>query len=151
MVAGLRAAERDFGVGFGIIPAIARFQRPEDAVALVRQVLDDGRPEVLGIGQDDLTSQNSEAPERWAAAYALAARHGLRRTAHVAEIPGSTADAVTVAIRDLDCSGSITATTVGRPGGRCDGPGAADPVHLHALLHAGALRLGHDPGHPVAR
>ena len=104
MVAGLRAAERDFGVGFGIIPAIARFQRPEDAVALVHTVLDDGRPEVLGIGQDYLTTENTEAPELWTEAYALAARHGLRRTAHVAEIPGSTAAAVTVAIRDLDCA-----------------------------------------------
>jgi adenosine deaminase len=104
MVAGLRAAERDYGVGFGIIPAIARFQRPEEAVELVRTVLDDGRAEVLGIGQDYLTTQNTEAPELWTEAYALAARHGLRRTAHVAEIPGSTAAAVTVAIRDLDCA-----------------------------------------------
>ena len=104
MVAGLRAAEREFGVGFGIIPAIARFQRPEDAVALVRTMLDDGRPEVLGLGQDYLTAENTEAPELWTDAYALAARHGLRRTAHVAEIPGSTADAVTVAIRELDCA-----------------------------------------------
>lgn len=104
MVAGLGAAERDFGVGFGIIPAIARFQRPDEAVALVRTMLDDGRPEVLGLGQDYLTADNTEAPERWTEAYALAARHGLRRTAHVAEIPGSTAAAVTVAIRDLDCS-----------------------------------------------
>ena len=44
MITGLRSAERDFGVGFGIIPAITRSQSPEDAVALVRQVLDDGRP-----------------------------------------------------------------------------------------------------------
>jgi adenosine deaminase len=104
MVAGLRAAEHDFGVGFGIIPAITRSGSPDDAVALVRTVLDDGRPEVPGIGQDDLTPQNTESPELWAEAYALAARHGLRRTAHVAEIPGSTADAVTVAIRDLGCA-----------------------------------------------
>ena len=104
VVAGLRAAERDFGVGFGIIPAITRSKSPDDAVALVRTVLDDGRPEVLGIGQDDLTPQKTESPERWTAAYALAARHGLRRTAHVAEIPGSTAAAVTVALDDLGCT-----------------------------------------------
>lgn len=104
MVAGLRAAEREFGVGFGIIPAITRSRTPDDAVALVAAVLDDGRAEVVGIGQDDLTTQHTESPQRWTEAYALAARHGLRRTAHVAEIPGSTADAVTVAIRDLDCA-----------------------------------------------
>jgi adenosine deaminase len=104
MVAGLRAAERDFGVGFGIIPAITRSGSPADAVELVRMMIDDGRAEVLGIGQDDLTTQNTEAPELWTEAYALAARHGLRRTAHVAEIPGSTAAAVTVAISDLDCA-----------------------------------------------
>ena len=103
VVAGLRAAERDFGVGFGIIPAITRTETPDDAVALVRTMIDDGRPEVLGLGQDDLTRDNTESPELWTEAYALAARHGLRRTAHVAEIPGSTADAVTVALRDLDC------------------------------------------------
>src|SRR3712207_2156998 len=60
MVAGLRAAEHDFGVGFGIIPAITRSGSPEEAVALVRTVLDDGRPEVVGIGQDDLTPERSE-------------------------------------------------------------------------------------------
>ena len=104
VVAGLRAAERDLGVGFGLIPAITRTRTPEEAVALVRTVLDDGRPEVVGIGQDDLTVEKTESPERWADAYALAARHGLRRTAHVAEIPGSTAAAVTVALDELDCT-----------------------------------------------
>lgn len=104
VVAGLRAAERDFGVGFGIIPAITRSTSPEKAVALVRAVLDDGRPEVVGIGQDDLTAEKTESPERWVDAYELAARHGLRRTAHVAEIPGSTAAAVSVALDDLACA-----------------------------------------------
>ena len=104
MVAGLSAAERDFGVGFGIIPAVARHRTPEDAVALVRTVLDDGRPEVVGIGQDYLTPQNTESPELWTEAYDLARRHGLNRTAHVAEIPGSTAEAVTIAIEQLDCT-----------------------------------------------
>ncbi|SDG78775.1 adenosine deaminase family protein [Pseudonocardia oroxyli] len=104
MVAGLAAAERDFGVGFGIIPAIARQRPPASALDLVRTILDDGRPEVLGIGQDYLTPQNTESPELWVEAYALAERHGLRRTAHVAEIPGSTAAAVTVAIEQLGCA-----------------------------------------------
>lgn len=104
VVAGLRAAEHDLGVGFGIIPAITRFGTPDEAVALVRTVLDDARPEVVGIGQDDLTPEKTEAPERWVDAYALADRHGLRRTAHVAEIPGSTAAAVTTALDDLSCT-----------------------------------------------
>ena len=104
VTSGLREAERAFGVGFGLIPAIARFRTPRDAVDLVRTILDDGRPEVVGLGQDYLTTDDTESPELWTEAYALAARHGLRRTAHVAEIPGSTADAVTIAVRDLDCS-----------------------------------------------
>jgi adenosine deaminase len=104
IIAGLRAAETEFGVGFGIIPAIARFQTPDEAVDMVRTILADGRSEVVGLGQDYLTTDGRESPELWTAAYTLAGEHGLRRTAHVAEIPGSTADAVTTAVRDLGCS-----------------------------------------------
>ncbi|MDE3205756.1 MAG: adenosine deaminase [Acidobacteriota bacterium] len=103
MVAGLQAAEADFGVGFGIIPAIARHLTPEVGVELVEKVLDDGRPEVLGIGQDYLAPDDSESPHLFAAAYRLAERHGLRRTAHVGEIPGSSAAEVVVAIDELHC------------------------------------------------
>jgi adenosine deaminase len=105
IIRGLRAAERDFGVGFGIIPAIARIQSPEVGVETVRTVLEHMRPEVLGVGLDYLTSDtNTESPELWVDAFALAAEHGLRRTAHVGEIHGSTAEAISIALRDLDCS-----------------------------------------------
>jgi adenosine deaminase len=104
IIDGLQAAEQEFGVGYGIIPAIARFQTPEEGIDLVRTILDDGRPAVVGLGQDYLTADGTESPELWTAAYALATEHGLRCTAHVGEIPGSTADAITVAVRDLGCS-----------------------------------------------
>jgi adenosine deaminase len=103
VVAGLSSAERDFGVGFGVIPAIARYRSPEAGLDLVRAVLDDARPEVVGIGQDYLAPDNTESPQLWADAYALADREGLRRTAHVAEIPGSDASAVTIALDELGC------------------------------------------------
>lgn len=104
MIGGFTAAERDFGVGFGIIPAIARFNDPQAGVDLVRTMVDERRPEVVALGQDYLTTTNTESPELWIKAYELARENGINRTAHVAEIPGSTADAVTIAVRDLDCA-----------------------------------------------
>lgn len=85
MIEGLSAAERDFGVGFGIIVAINRSLASSAAVDLVRTVLRHPRPQVLGIGQDDLTPERTEDPLRFAEAYRLAKAGGLRCTAHVGE------------------------------------------------------------------
>jgi len=103
IIAGLRAAERDFGVGFGIIAAINRRESPASAVEMVQQVIDHDLPEVVGIGQDDLTPEDTEDPARFAEAYALAKRHGLARTAHVAETPYAQPGAVREALDVLDC------------------------------------------------
>lgn len=103
IISGLRAAERDFGVGFRIVAAINRRESPASAVAMVEEVVAHGLPEVVGIGQDDLTPEDTEDPGRFAEAYALAARHGLQRTAHVAETPFATPDAVRVALEVLGC------------------------------------------------
>jgi adenosine deaminase len=101
---GLTRAEVDFGVGFGLIPAVHRGESPERAVQLVRRMIEDPRPGVVGLGQDDLTAAATESPELWKAAYDLAARHGINRTAHVAEIPNSSAGNVTIAVDDLGCT-----------------------------------------------
>ncbi|WDG17988.1 adenosine deaminase [Microbacterium sp. Clip185] len=103
IIAGLRRAEADFGVGFRIVAAINRRDSPESAVAMVREVIEHGIPEVVGIGQDDLTPENTEDPTRFAAAYRLAASAGLKLTAHVGETPTATPDAVREAIEVLGC------------------------------------------------
>jgi adenosine deaminase len=85
MVDGFTQAESDFGVGFRIVAAINRALPASAAVAMVETVLAHPRDAVVGIGQDDLTPEFTEDPARFAEAYALAERHGLRRTAHVGE------------------------------------------------------------------
>lgn len=101
IIAGLRAAERDFGVGFRIVIAINRREPAEAAVALVEQMIANPRPEVVALGQDDLTPENTEDPTRFAEAYALARAHGFRLTAHAGETDAATPDAVREAIEVL--------------------------------------------------
>jgi adenosine deaminase len=103
IIAGLRAAERDFGVGFRIVAAINRRDSAASAVGMVRQVIAHPLPEVVGIGQDDLTPEHTEDPLRFAEAFALAAAHGLKRTAHVGETDHASPDAVRDAIETLAC------------------------------------------------
>ena len=85
IIAGLQAANVDFGVGFGVIVAINRSMSPAAASELVQSVIDHPRDAVLGIGQDDLAPDATESPSLWIDAYDLARRHGLKTTAHVGE------------------------------------------------------------------
>lgn len=98
MTDGLTQAERDYGVGWRIVPAINRSLPPAAAVRLVETMLAHPRPHVVGIGMDDLTPELTEDPLRFRDAYALAERHGLFRTAHVGETmtaaPGHVRDVV---------------------------------------------------------
>ncbi|MGP3533452.1 adenosine deaminase [Microbacterium sp. RD1] len=103
VIAGLSRAERDFGVGFRVVAAINRRESAEAAVALVREMIAHPFAEVVGIGQDDLTPENTEDPTRFADAYALAGAHGLLRTAHVGETPAARPSAVRDAIEVLGC------------------------------------------------
>ena len=103
VIAGLRRAERELGVGFRVIVAINRRESAEAAVDLVREMIAHPFPEVVGIGQDDLTPENTEDPLRFAAAYALAGEHGLLRTAHVGETPSASPHNVRDAIEVLGC------------------------------------------------
>lgn len=94
LIDGFRRAEEEFGVGFGIIPAINRSFTAEQAMALVEEVGANPRPEVLGIGQDDLRADALEMPLDWSEAFARARELGLRVTAHVGELPSSHAEDV---------------------------------------------------------
>jgi adenosine deaminase len=83
LIAGCCAAEQEVGVGWGLIAAIDRGVAPATASAAVREVVEHPRPEVLGIGLEG--AEPSGPPEAFAAAYELAAAHGLHRTAHAGE------------------------------------------------------------------
>ncbi|MFG6444471.1 adenosine deaminase [Microbacterium sp. P07] len=103
IIAGLERAERDFGVGFRIVVAINRRDSAESAIELVGQILAHPRPQVVGLGQDDLTPESTEDPTRFAEAYRLAGGHGLKLTAHVGETDAATPANVRDAIEVLGC------------------------------------------------
>lgn len=103
MADGIARAFDEFGVRCNLIAAISRFHGPAAAVDMVRTVLDQPHPLVIGIGMDDLTPEGLEAPETFVEAYTLATTNGLRATGHVAEIIGAPADHILVALDVLGC------------------------------------------------
>lgn len=82
IVAGLRAAETDFGVVAQLVPAHNRELGPAAGMAFVEMVAADRRDEVAGIGLDYLEND----PRPFAQMYAYARRCGLHLTAHAGEI-----------------------------------------------------------------
>ncbi len=87
IISGLRAAEADLGVGFRIIVGINRRDGASAAVDLVRTMIENPYPEVVALGQDDLTPELTEDPGRFADAYRLAKAAGFKTTAHAGERP----------------------------------------------------------------
>ena len=79
---GIRAAEHDFGIVTRVIPSIRRQGTAAEAVELVETVVRHRHEFVVGIGMDG--AEAGAPPERFAEAYRLAGRAGLRRAAHVA-------------------------------------------------------------------
>lgn len=76
-------AERDMGIVIRLIPSINREKSPEEAVAMVREMIDHPRPQVLGLGID---YKEHDAPvEQFWKAYRMAGEHGFKRTAHCSE------------------------------------------------------------------
>jgi adenosine deaminase len=92
IVRGIDSARAETGIECRLLPAINRRQSPEDAVELVRQVASNAHPYVVGISMDD--DEDSGPPELFVDAFALAAEHGLHRTAHAGEL-GSAANVAT--------------------------------------------------------
>ncbi|MET3468740.1 hypothetical protein [Microbacterium sp. 1262] len=80
---GIRMAERDFGMTGLMIQGIDRSRSGEEALAVVRRVVDNPHPYVAGIGLDNL--ETAGPPERFVDAYRLAGEAGLGRTAHSSE------------------------------------------------------------------
>ncbi|MFM0729633.1 hypothetical protein PQQ52_03940 [Paraburkholderia sediminicola] len=83
LIAGMQAAERDFGVTSLLIPCIDREKSAQLAEDMVAEVVKQRRNLVVGIGMD--FAEGKGPPERFINAYRLAERGGLRRTAHVCE------------------------------------------------------------------
>ncbi|MGQ0651138.1 MAG: adenosine deaminase, partial [Betaproteobacteria bacterium] len=83
LTAGLRAAQRDFGVSGLLIACIDREWPPQAAVEMVKQAAAYRTDEVVGVGIDG--PERAGAPEKFVEAYRLARQAGLKRTAHVCE------------------------------------------------------------------
>lgn len=98
---GLRAAEDDLGVGFGVVIAVNRRDSAASAVDLVETIRAHPREGTVALGMDDLTPEGAEDPARFAEAFALARRTGLALTAHVGETDRSEPDAVRIALDEL--------------------------------------------------
>jgi len=80
---GIRRAEREFGMSGRLIVGIDRSQDGAYAVRRVQQILNAPHEYVVGIGLDNL--ETAGPPERFEAAYQLAGKGGLKRTAHSSE------------------------------------------------------------------
>ncbi|WP_245568811.1 adenosine deaminase [Nocardia concava] len=80
VLAGMREAEQDTGIGSRMIVAINREDTPAAAIELVEQVIEHRRDEVVGIGLD--YAEIHGPPGLFHEAFRLAGRAGLHRTAH---------------------------------------------------------------------
>ncbi len=98
ITAAMADAERDLGITARLIPAIDREAPPAAALAMVEWMIARPDPRVVGIGID--YNENRGPPELFTEAYALAGRHGLRRTAHAGEF-GCPAANIRTALREL--------------------------------------------------
>jgi adenosine deaminase len=100
LIAGLRAAERDYGIVGRLIPSINRTQPASVARAIVRDVIANPRDEVIGIGLDN--DETLGPPSRFVEAYQLAGAHGLKRTAHAGERGSAQEVAQTIDLLQVD-------------------------------------------------
>lgn len=82
-VTGIQRAEAEFGMTARMYQAIDRSKTAEEALAAVQQAVDHPSPYLVGIGLDNLETVGP--PQRFKAAYDLAASAGLARTAHASE------------------------------------------------------------------
>jgi len=83
LVAGIRQAERELGVGCRLIADVYRQDSPDTALAMVEEVLAYRPDEVIGLGMDG--AEAPDPPERFVAAFARARQGGLRLTSHASE------------------------------------------------------------------
>jgi len=102
IVDGIREAEKRYGVKCRLIAAIHRGHTPSAAQAMIEEVVDHRRDEVIGLGSDALPADGTEGLELFVETYAYAKQHGLKLTAHCAEQPGTAANYI-YALDTLKC------------------------------------------------
>lgn len=83
LIEAIDHVEREIGLVIRLIPSINREKSPELAVAFVEDMIAFPHPYVLGIGID-YKEHNAPVEHFWKA-YALAAQHGYKLTAHCSE------------------------------------------------------------------
>lgn len=83
MVQALTDAKAQWGIEGRIIPSIDREASPQEALEMVRWMIEYRRDEVIGLGMD--YRENDRPPEMFIEAYALAGQAGFKRTAHAGE------------------------------------------------------------------
>lgn len=83
LIEGIRAAEADLGVRCRLIADVYRQDPPEVALEMVQSLLENRREELIGVGMDG--AEAPDPPEKFAEAFQLAGRAGLRRTSHASE------------------------------------------------------------------
>jgi adenosine deaminase len=83
LVDGMHAAERDLGVRSRLIADVYRQDPPEMARQMVEEVLENRVDELIALGMDG--AEAPDPPEKFAEAFALARRGGLRLTSHASE------------------------------------------------------------------
>jgi adenosine deaminase len=152
MVDGLTRAQEEFGVGFGIVPAIDRSRDLTAAHAMLDEVLAHPHPSVVAIGQDYLAADLRESATHWAPVYDRAREAGLQVTAHVGENETSTAASVMQAVEVLGL------TRVDHGYHVMDDPAVVEAakaagIHFNCTPKSAHLLSGWDldAKHPVAR
>jgi adenosine deaminase len=86
--AGLREAEAGGGPSVGLCPSLSRRASSQDAREFVELLLSMGHPRVVGLSVDGDEAAAGRTGPRFAEAFALAGRGGLRRTVHAGESSG---------------------------------------------------------------
>ena len=98
ITAAMADAQADHAITALVLPSIDREAPPEAALAMVEWMIARPDKRAIGIGID--YNENKGPPELFTAAYALAGRHGLKRTAHAGEF-GCPAAHIRTALHDL--------------------------------------------------
>ena len=86
--AGLREAEAEGGPPVGLCPSVSRTVSGADARAFVESLVALRHPRVVGVSIDGNEAAVGRTGPRFAEAFALARRAGLRRTVHAGESSG---------------------------------------------------------------
>ncbi|SVE56470.1 uncharacterized protein METZ01_LOCUS509324, partial [marine metagenome] len=85
---GFDRAERA-GLGdFRLLPSLLRQQSAEQALGLVRWIIEEGNPRIVGLSIDGNEAESGPTSDRFAEAFRLAGSVGLGRTAHAGESSG---------------------------------------------------------------